>query len=355
MNLASSAAVPPLNGEAPTTEPHRSLRAQAEALLVPLIAGREREILIADTARTSNVGDHAITLGLLSLLRWRFPHARLTLADSHDPRSTWEPLVRSASLVILQGGGNFGDLWPPQHAFRLAILERFPDVPKLQMPQSICITTAPTLARTARALAAQRDHTLVLRDAVSHDFARRHFEGPTLLCPDAAYLLPRLERPPAAAGPWDVVALLRSDRERKAPHAEILKTLVQHGHRVSRCDWFDAPPTLAASMEWRLRRVRSLAPHLTSRVAWPLRVHHARARLAAGLAMLGRGGLLVADRLHAHILASLVGMPSYTFDSHDGKIAAFHHTWLANAPDQRLVGSVAELDRLLAARGASRA
>ena len=72
---------------------------------------------------------------------------------------------------------------------------------------------------------------------------------------------------------------------------------------------------------------------------------YARIRLRAGLAMLSRGNIVVTDRLHGMILSTLLARPSVVFDSLDGKVKAFHQTWLANLPGIQLVDDVADVAR----------
>ena len=51
------------------------------------------------------------------------------------------------------------------------------------------------------------------------------------------------------------------------------------------------------------------------------------------------------DRLHGMILSTLLGRPTVVFDSLDGKVKAFHRTWLANLPGSRFIDDVAEVAR----------
>ncbi len=54
----------------------------------------------------------------------------------------------------------------------------------------------------------------------------------------------------------------------------------------------------------------------------------ARDRLDRGLSLLSRGRTVVTDRLHAHILATLLGILSnFVADNSYGKISEFAATW----------------------------
>jgi pyruvyl transferase EpsO len=55
----------------------------------------------------------------------------------------------------------------------------------------------------------------------------------------------------------------------------------------------------------------------------------AQRRLALALATLSRGRVVVTDRLHGHILATLAGIPNVVLDSASGKSRAVHQSWTA--------------------------
>lgn len=55
--------------------------------------------------------------------------------------------------------------------------------------------------------------------------------------------------------------------------------------------------------------------------------HAARIRLARGSRILSDSQILITDRLHGHILASLMGIPHIVLDNSYGKIAPFRAAW----------------------------
>ncbi|HKP28024.1 MAG TPA: polysaccharide pyruvyl transferase family protein, partial [Gemmatimonadales bacterium] len=72
----------------------------------------------------------------------------------------------------------------------------------------------------------------------------------------------------------------------------------------------------------------------------------AELRLRHGLRMLSRGGIVVTNRLHGMILSLLLGIPHFVSDTRQGKIGAFHRTWLTDAmPDVLCDSEVEALDR----------
>jgi pyruvyl transferase EpsO len=53
----------------------------------------------------------------------------------------------------------------------------------------------------------------------------------------------------------------------------------------------------------------------------------ARRRVRAGCHLLASGRVVVADRLHAHILCLLLGIPHVVLDNNYGKLRRFCETW----------------------------
>jgi pyruvyl transferase EpsO len=54
---------------------------------------------------------------------------------------------------------------------------------------------------------------------------------------------------------------------------------------------------------------------------------HAAYRLACGVRKLSRGQVIVSDRLHAHLIAGLMGKPHVCLDNSYGKIGRYIETW----------------------------
>jgi pyruvyl transferase EpsO len=65
-------------------------------------------------------------------------------------------------------------------------------------------------------------------------------------------------------------------------------------------------------------------------------------RLAIGKHVVSAGTVLITDRLHAHILAVLLGWPHVYLDNSYGKIDRFASAWGTRSPIARRAGSETE-------------
>jgi exopolysaccharide biosynthesis predicted pyruvyltransferase EpsI len=255
----------------------------------------------------ANVGDSAIWLGEIAMLR------AITGRDP-DHVCTWDAFDADAfrrdspaGVVLLHGGGNLGDIWPHHQHFREAMLAEFRDRTIVQLPQSIHFRAGEGLDRFAACVAAHPDFHLYVRDAQSLDLAQR-LSCTVALAPDSAFALGAQPRGPADC---DLLMLMRADDERVA------------GDR-------GPVPKGAVVLDWLEDGVLP---------AWeagvPRHAHYerlARVRVARGLTLLSRGRQVVTDRLHAHILALLLGIPHVALDNDYGKLSAYIAAWTARSP-----------------------
>lgn len=259
---------------------------------------------LVDFPDHANVGDSAIWLGELAMLRAITGRGPDYVSTWHDFDPDVFRLNCPTGTLLLHGGGNLGDIWPHHQHFRETMLADVRDRAVVQLPQSIHYRDPEQAERFATLVAAHPDFTLHVRDERSLDFARRRFACRTHLTPDSAFALGRQHR---TAPECRVLILLRTDGERR-----------DHGGLAERgevtVDWLedgaDLPPgTIPAAREAQ-----------------------ARARVDRGCRLLSRGEVIVTDRLHGHILATLLDIPHVVLDNDYGKIAAYMQAWGSTTP-----------------------
>jgi len=330
------------------------LASRIDETIAPLLAGgaADQRIMLIDPPAHPNVGDTAILLGELAFLRRALPGATVGAVahNAYTPRMDEE--IERADLILFHGGGNFGDLWPHHHEFRLRIIERFPHKPMLQFPQSIHFRAADLLERTQRAIAATRHFVLLARDEKTHAFATSTLPCETELCPDMAFALGPLEGGTATV---DYACLLRTDKELlEAKASTISASFEESGATFSIDDWIRGPVPINRLYTALTMMVRNTRPAvMAARLTLNIFELYARSRVRFGLSLLSRGRAVVTDRLHGYILATMLGKPRYFFDTLDGKLRAFHQTWLADDPDSRFMNNAEEFCQLLRNRSAA--
>jgi pyruvyl transferase EpsO len=136
-----------------------------------------------------------------------------------------------------------------------------------------------------------------------------------------------------------VVWIRRTDHER-APSADDRHHSTWATEPV---DWPDNPGFALLRHAGRLQgRVTGRLPGVGDAVDRALPVLYnsvAKRRLSLGLRMIAEGRVLVTDRLHAHILACLIGRPNVVVDNSYGKVSAFLERWTSGSPLVRSAAS----------------
>lgn len=276
-------------------------------------------VALLDFPTYANVGDNAIWVGTRRLLeRLRVRVVYMADVDNYSPARLAERLRQGT--ILLQGGGNFGDLWPRYQRFRESVVAAFPDHRIIQLPQTLRFRRSETLAQAQAVLNRHRDLTLLARDSQSLAFARREFAARSLLCPDLALVIGRI--------PWvgrpavDVVALRRDDLEAASAFPDLPETVSE------RLDWTDEPLGVAGRVRRAIHGVRGSA---AAKLAATVLLHPydllAGQRLAHGCRILRRGRAVLTDRLHGHILSLLLGIPHVLLDDAYGKLSSFYEAW----------------------------
>jgi exopolysaccharide biosynthesis predicted pyruvyltransferase EpsI len=299
-------------------------RLQAIAVAALHGTGGEAPFALVDFPDYANVGDSAIWVGTtayFSAHRGREPRY-ISSIDSFS-----EAALRASvpeGPIFVQGGGNFGDLWPRHQEFREDLLGRFPDREIVQLPQSIHFDDPIRAEVTARAIARHGKFRLLLRDQPSYEFAARHFDCEISLCPDMALFIGELGR---QAPDVDVFYLLRTDKERAVREGAGRDS---YSFRVG--DWLVEPrlPVEARKLVGVLREVRR-GPW--DRLALRAATYQAaaRARVLRGCRLLSSGRVVITDRLHAHLLSLLLGIPHAVLDNSYGKLGRFLDIWTGGA------------------------
>jgi pyruvyl transferase EpsO len=286
-----------------------SLRSKAEACHSRLLAGVDR-VLFVEVPDHVNVGDSAIFLGILEFFR----RQGIAVTGASSVHTAGPGVFSSKIPVVIQGGGNFGGLYPPYEEFRMKLATDLPpDTLLIQAPQSVHFADESNRRRFEQSFARRPNTRLAVRDRASMELTTTMTH--VSLSPDGAQVLGPIEAP----GPVrERVVLARRDLESASASAV-----------PDAVDWPEGE-SLADTIKglFRLYQHRAL-PFLPvfanpSPDGWEA---IARRRLQRGLAVLALGETVVTDRLHAMILARLLGRRVIAIDNSTGKLSAYARTW----------------------------
>lgn len=203
-----------------------SLQQRIEETLDPLV-GNAAGVICLNVPFHTNVGDALIWLGTQAYLERK--GIRIEYLSSHANASLGAVNRCDSRLILLQGGGNFGDLWPASHILAERVVAACPNHRIILLPQSMYFCNPNRLKQCQTIFARHPDLHLCLREEASYAACRRHFPvTPTYLCPDMAWCLGAQDVP--AAPQNSLLILARTDREKRT--GELASQFP-----ADRCDW----------------------------------------------------------------------------------------------------------------------
>ena len=298
---------------------------------------------ILDFPDYPNVGDSVIYLGQLRVLREVFQCEPTFVSKIKNHKDDIESFG-STDVIFLTGGGNFGDLWPAHQLFREHIIARYPNHKIVQLPQTLLFKDHEALEHCANVINRHPDFTLLVRDERSYRIARDAFDCVVKLCPDCAMALGA--RPKTGTVTRPRLAMLRQDKETLLEADDISKI----GGDFPVEDWVEEArfkPMPGVLLDKIMPLMGSLRrkgmPALAAQYE-----NWATTRMKRGVAQLSAADYIVTDRLHVHILSSLLGIEHIVLDNNYGKISEYIKQW--GKPDNaKLVSSIDELTTLLRA------
>ncbi len=284
-----------------------------------------------------NIGDTYIALGELSFLKSvgaKIIYKKM-LIDS-----TPLPKLPVDCIILLQGGGDFGDVWRGIQECRLAVLEKYKYHKIVIFPQSVFYADELLLKKDAAVLNECRDLTICARDQYSFGVLKKYFSNNILLVPDMAFFMPRSFLLKACRPvTHERLFLKRIDKEASSNQDCLYKSQIDSDKdNWTISDW----PTIRNDilcLRWNLRMVGwtdALLLRKLYKVASILRwltiahmlyiVYPIVAK--AGIHFLSSYKELYLTRLHSAILAVLLGRKCVILDNSYHKNRNFFETWL---------------------------
>jgi pyruvyl transferase EpsO len=315
------------------------LKAQIDQALLPLI---DDDYSLLDVPNYNNIGDSLIYEGELTLLK-NVPHKRKFSGCRKFVRLKDIP---EKGIILMQGGGNFGDLWRVFQEFRLNIIKNRIDQKIIIFPQTVHYQHKENLLNDAAIFNLHPNLTICARDQTSYEILKEYFcNNQILLVPDMAFYL-NLNHFISSEPTGKVLLLQRIDKElrnadvisqNKLDTRDKLKQLVQS-------DWPGIDYTQAEKRKWK-RKVnmnkyytRALlflgrSPQKLNLDFGELNLFESSRQLEKGVAFINQFDAIYSTRLHGAILSILLGKPVYILDNSYGKNSSFYNCWLQDFED----------------------
>ena len=276
-----------------------------------------------------NTGDTLIALGQYSFLKAH--HVNIISERLLIDISSLPDLPKDC-YILLQGGGDFGDVWRGIQDARMRIIQKYRTHHIVIFPQTVFYQNDQLLYQDLDILSRCPNITMCVRDKRSFELMSSFLKDHVILVPDMAFYLPdsRIE-PYVMSEKDDNLFLIRRDCELKE------SKLFVSSHSS---DWptFETPPwylklslrMVGISEAFRLRNINRIFRWIRviniiyiKRIVYPL-------ILINGIRFLSSHKNLYLSRMHACILAVLMRRKFTMIDNSYGKNSSFYYTWFSD-------------------------
>ena len=160
------------------------IRNLISSTLEPLIGSK---YVLLEIPHYFNIGDILIWEGELRFLS-QLKSKMLYSTSSHNYDASRK--IPTDATILLQGGGNWGDIWKDPHNFRKKIISLYPNNKILVFPQTIHYNKKENLINDINFFKQYPNVTICARDKNSYQILQTYFKNnPSYLLPDMAFFV----------------------------------------------------------------------------------------------------------------------------------------------------------------------
>jgi exopolysaccharide biosynthesis predicted pyruvyltransferase EpsI len=291
--------------------------------LKPLI---DNNYVLLELPYYSNVGDLLIWKGEEYFLEG-LTHKCLMRKSFHTFSF---PELDNNVIILLQGGGNWGDIWSGKdtpHFFRKEIVRAYPNNKIIVFPQTIHYNETDNLCKDSELFSAHKNLTICVRDLVSYKIVVDNFKNNCLLLPDMAFCIPlefiqKYEKKPT----YKYLFLKRNDAE--LSEVDYTHYIPERQYEVK--DWPMMNPNLNINkiLTYILWKKKKLFPDFL--IDFYFQKIHKDLLIRKGIQFVSSYEKVYTTRLHVAILSVLLERKFVFFDNSYGKNFNYYSQWLVD-------------------------
>lgn len=309
------------------TEKISQLKKIIAELLTPLI---NSDYVLLDVPYYTNIGDTLIWEGTRQFLK-TLPYKCLYTASVETYK--YRPLPKD-TVILLQGGGNFGDLWRRHQEFRQDVIKAYPNNRIIILPQTVFYNDDSVFAEDAKMLNSHKDLHICARDTKSLDYLKKALSCNLLLVPDMAFCISQKTLDRYKQKETDKALFLKRNDQELCEY-DFSSYIAEKVEQLHIGDW----PTMEKEFmtkvyldklvfhKEQLKRIPDIYADLV------FRPHQVK----KGVEFVSQYKKVYTTRLHVAILSVLLDKEIIFFDNSYGKNRSFYETWLKDVEKLKFV------------------
>lgn len=295
--------------------------------LSPLI---DANYVLLDVPYYTNIGDTLIWEGTREFLK-TLPHKCLYTASVETYK--YRPLPKN-TVILLQGGGNFGDLWRRHQELRQTVIKSYPNNRIIILPQTVFYNNNSVFAEDAKILNSHKDLHICARDAKSLEYLKKALTCNLLLVPDMAFCISKRTLNKYRKEETEKALFLKRNDPELCEY-NFASYIKETGEQLHTGDW----PTMERYFKEK-GRLDKLVFHKEQLKRIPdiyadlvFRPHQVK----KGVEFVSQYKKVYTTRLHVAILSVLLDKKIVFFDNSYGKNRSFYETWLKDVEKLKFV------------------
>ncbi|MBU6952257.1 MULTISPECIES: polysaccharide pyruvyl transferase family protein [unclassified Hahella] len=300
-------------------QPNRARWRELKAQLLETFGSelRGKKVVYLDYPLHLNLGDLLIYKGTLTLLEELGAQVEMSFSTSNADRF-FRTRIPEDRVLLLHGGGNFGDIYSIHQALREKVIKQFPNNPILIMPQSVHFNEPEKFLQNCALYREHKNLKMYVRDQESFNFMAQ------ALAPEQLFMAPDLATMLIDEWTWPQQMPERTLMFRRKDCESVSSAAAADAF-----DW----NSLYTSMDMKkfrlFNRVSGLErKHDVNLFTSPLWVRFSDALINKAVNFYQSYGQVDTDRLHGAILALLLGRPVLLSDNCYNKIDRYVRCWL---------------------------
>lgn len=309
------------------------MRNLINSTLKPLIGN---QYALLEIPHYYNIGDILIWEGELAFLTQL--KSKLIYSSSsynYNPQKKLPP----ETTILLQGGGNWGDIWEEPQQFRKKIISSYPHNNIIIFPQTIYYKDKKNLIEDSIFFSHFPNVTICARDQYSFNILKTYFKNnKSFLLPDMAFFI-NIKKNFLLHKGSKILFAKRLDKE--------------YSSSIN----YDLIPNESEIHDWPTYEKNTISNDTLSKISLFLRLAdkclntsmqkefvdlywekiRKKELINLGLNFLKDYHTIYTTRLHIAILGALMGKKIYILDNNYGKLSNFYYTWLKNTDNINLI------------------
>jgi len=269
------------------------------------------KIWFLDSPSYENLGDQAIAYATTKILKDTLSNYEIIEVTENNLikyLSFLKNKIKKDDLIVLQGGGNLGDLYPRYEFLRRQVIKNFPDNKIIIFPQSIYFSDTNKGRRekinSSNVYSNHKNLIVFARDSKSYNLMKQIFpKNEIFLCPDIALYLVNLIQNKNREG---IGICLREDTEKISLSEQenqfiqqIYKQYNNNVHKITTFSCFNQDITLNLREKLVLDKIKEFAKYK----------------------------IIITDRLHGVVFSYITNTPCIFFTSKTKKTENLYNDW----------------------------